>query len=207
MLLVSWMWSFFAGVLATSFLLMAWGAVPATVFAIVGAWRGRCPKYTILMYFVLIPICILLFKAVFWISDYIMQPDIVSTTIFWGTMFIAAIGALFIEAPRLLKQVWRLTNAAKQLESEPILTGKEWLGWPLEKKQAFIADYLTTAFAGIGIQKTIDQKDALSVYVTSVDKTAEQHPNDPRMALFIRNFINEMIRAVIEQYKQTQSQK
>src|SRR5215468_2498730 len=102
---ISWVWSFFAGVLSVSFLLMAWGAIPATVLAIIGVFRGRCPKYAVLMYLALVPVCTLLFKAVFWVSDYLAQPDNISTAIFWATATIGIVVALFKEAPRLMKEV------------------------------------------------------------------------------------------------------
>lgn len=110
---ISWVWSFFAGCLSVAFLLLAWGAIPATVMALIGAIRGRCPKYAIIMYLALIPICTLLFKAVFWVSEHLAQPDHISTTIFWGSALICGFGALVKEAPRLMREVWQLTNTPK----------------------------------------------------------------------------------------------
>jgi hypothetical protein len=108
---ISWIWSFIAGGLSVGFLLIALGAIAATVLAIIGVFRGRCPKYAIFIYLVLIPICALLYRVVFWVSDYLMQPDTISTAIFWGSAALACIRALFKEAPRLMKEVWRMTNS------------------------------------------------------------------------------------------------
>jgi hypothetical protein len=108
---ISWIWSFIAGGLSVGFLLIALGAIAATVLAIIGVFRGRCPKSAIFIYLVLVPICALLYRVVFWVSDYLMQPDTISTAIFWGSAAIACIRALFKEAPRLMKEVWRMTNS------------------------------------------------------------------------------------------------
>lgn len=206
--LISWVWSFFAGVLSVSFLLMAWGAIPATVLAIIGVFRGRCPKYAILMYLVLIPICAFLFKAVFWVSDYLMQPDDISTTIFWGSTIICGIGALYKEAPRLMKEVWRLTNSPQREKvADPKLTGKEWLGWPLEKKRALVAEYLSTALTGIGSEKNFRPEEVSLGYIQSIDEAAEKYPDDPRLNKFIENFINELMRLSIEKFKRKQVEK
>jgi hypothetical protein len=199
--LISWVWSFFAGVLSVSFLLIAWGAIPATVFAIIGVFRGRCPKYAIFMYAALIPICTFLFKAVFWISDRIMQPDNVSTTIFWSSVFISAVGALFIEAPRLMKEVWRLTNGSKKVADLMRLTGNEWLSWPLSKKQALLADHLTSALISIGSEKKFTAEEVSLEYIKGIDETAEKHPDDPRLNKFIENMIKAMMSRSKEEFE------
>jgi hypothetical protein len=206
--LVSWVWSFFAGVLSVAFLLMACGAIPATVLAIIGVFRARCPKYTILIYLALIPICTLLFRAVFWVSEYVAQPDHVSTAIFWGSAIIATIGALFKEAPRLMKEVWRLTNSPNEGKTNGSrLTGKEWLGWPLEKKQALLADHMSNALMALGIETKFRPEEVSLAYVNSVDETAEKYLNDPRLSNFIGNFVGEMARLSIEKVRQEQGKK
>jgi hypothetical protein len=204
--LISWVWSFFAGVLSVSFLLMAWGAIPATVLAIIGVFRGRCPKYAILMYLALIPICALLYRAVFWVSDYLAQPDDISTAIFWGSAIIGSIGALFKEAPRLMKEVWRLTNSPGKV-ADPRLTGKDWLGWPLEKKQALVADHLTTALMTVGSEKKFGPEEVSLQYIKSIDEAAEKHPDDPRLNKFIENLIKEIMRLSREEFERKQVEK
>lgn len=73
--------------------------------------------------------------------------------------------------------------------------------WPTEKKQSFVAAHITTALARIGIKKIIDDPGSLSKYLTTIDETAEQHPDDPRMAVFVRNFIEGMIAAAVGEFE------
>jgi hypothetical protein len=197
--LISWVWSFFAGVLSVSFLLMAWGAIPATVLAIVGVFRGRCPKYAVLIYLALIPVCTLLYRAVFWVSDYLVQPDNISTAIFWSSVLIGGVAALVKEGPRLMKEVWRLTNSPGRVAAK--LTGKEWLGWPLEKKQARVADYLNIALMGVGSEKKFRPEEVSLQYIKSIDETAGKHPDDPRLNKFIENLITEVMRLSREEFE------
>jgi hypothetical protein len=107
----SWIWSFVAGGFSVAFILIALGAIAATVMAIIGVFRRRCPKCAIFMHLVVIPICALLYMVVFWVSDYLIQPDTISTAIFWGSAAVACIRALSKEAPQLMKEVWQVTNS------------------------------------------------------------------------------------------------
>ncbi len=125
---IAWMWSFLAGALSISFLLMAWGAVAATILAIIGAFRGRCPKFIILLYAALVPICGFLFKAVFWISTRIAMPDLMSAMLFWSSTAIAGLSALFGIGPALINNIWLLTNGrnpAAEPEPQTKISGKE----------------------------------------------------------------------------------
>lgn len=99
-----------AGLLSVIFLVIAWGGVAGTIFAIIGVVRKKFSAWGILMYMVLIPIGSLLFRGVFWVSGHLAQDDTVSTALFWGTAFITGAGAIFKEGPRLLRDLWQRTN-------------------------------------------------------------------------------------------------
>lgn len=108
--LVSWVASTIAGFLSVVFLVFAWGAIPATIMAVIGAIRRRCKWYAIPMYLLLIPIGSFLYRGVFWVLERVAQPDTLSTTLFWGAVFISGLGTLFSAGPTLLKEVWQVTN-------------------------------------------------------------------------------------------------
>jgi hypothetical protein len=94
-----------------------------------------------------------------------------------------------------------LGSVKKGQQSGPKLTGTEWLSWPLEKKQELVADYLTLALMAIGHEKKVRPDEVSLGYIESIDKTAEQRPDDTRLNKFIANFINAMLKAVMEEFK------
>ena len=98
------------GFMSVIFLVVAWGGVLATGLAIIGVIRRRCPWYSIFMYAAMIIIGTVLHQAVFCISDYLAQPDTMSTALFWGAVFIGGIGAL-TQFPKMIGEIWRLTNS------------------------------------------------------------------------------------------------
>jgi hypothetical protein len=204
--LISWLASAFGGFLTVVFLVVGWGAILATVMAVIGVIRRRCAWYSILMYVALIPIGSLLFKGVFWVLARVAQPDTVSTALFWGAVFISGLGALFSAGPKLLKEVWQVTNNPGNL-TEPLLTGKQWLSWPLEKKQAVVAHHLTRALTSVGGKKEFRPEEVSSQYIDSIDRAAQDHPDDPRMNKFIENFIKELRRRLTEGFKRMQAEK
>jgi hypothetical protein len=108
--LISWAASAIGGFLSIVFLVIGWGAVLASVMAVIGAIRRRCRWYTIPIYLLLIPLGSFLFRSVFWVLERVTLPDTVSTTLFWGAVFIAGLGAIFSAGPTLLKEVWQVTN-------------------------------------------------------------------------------------------------
>jgi hypothetical protein len=109
---LSWVWSVAAGMLSTILLLTGWGALAALVVGIVGAARRRCPWYTPLLYVGVALGSSILFHGVFWISDRVIQPDAVSTALFWSAVALTALGAI-PAAPGLLREIWLLTNGAE----------------------------------------------------------------------------------------------
>jgi len=108
--LISWVASAVGGFLSVVFLVIGWGAIPASIMAVIGAIRRRCPWYVLPMYLLLIPIGTLLFRGVFWVLERVAQPDALSTTLFWGAVFFTGLGALFSAGPTLLKEIWQITN-------------------------------------------------------------------------------------------------
>jgi len=108
--LISWVASAIGGFLSVVFLVIGWGAIAASIMAVVGAIRRRCPWYTIPMYLFFVLIGSFLFRGVFWVLKRVAQPDTLSTTLFWGAVFITGLGALFSAGPALLKEVWHVTN-------------------------------------------------------------------------------------------------
>jgi hypothetical protein len=136
-----------------------------------------------------------------------MQPDTVRTVIFWGSVMISGIGALFTEGPRLMREVWRLTNGPKSGRAEYLLlTGKEWLSWPLEKKQTLVASHLTDGLGRMGIQEEYSPENVSPPYIASIDETAAKYPDDPRMNQFITTFIQQIGKKVQEEFKHKQPQ-
>lgn len=114
--ILSWIWNPFMGLLSLVFLFMAWGAVPATVLAIIGVIRRRCRWWAILMYAVLVPICALLFKGVMWLAPIFSQDDNLSTALFWTPILFGCLGAIGA-LPKLLREVWRVTNGQRLPEA------------------------------------------------------------------------------------------
>jgi hypothetical protein len=108
--LISWAASTIGGFLSVVFLVIGWGAIPASIMAVIGVIRRRCPWYTIPMYLLLVPIGTFLFRSVFWVLERVAQPDTLSTTLFWGAVLISGLGALFSAGPTLLKEIWQVTN-------------------------------------------------------------------------------------------------
>jgi hypothetical protein len=107
--LISWAWSFIAGLLSMILLVVAWGSLISVVFAIIGVLRGRSKVTPILIYLLVCVVASLLFRSIFWVSDRLMKPDTLSTALFWGSIFIAVLGAIK-EVPRMLKETWQTTN-------------------------------------------------------------------------------------------------
>jgi hypothetical protein len=118
--LISWLASGIGGFLTVVFLVIGWGAIPAGIMAVVGVIRGRCPWYTIPMYLLLVPIGSFLFHGVFWTLERLAQPDALSTTLFWGAVFISGLGALFSAGPTLLKEIWQVTNGRANDMTRPV---------------------------------------------------------------------------------------
>ena len=110
--LISWVASAIGGILTVVALVIGWGAIPATVMAVIGALRRRCKWYAIPIYVSLIPVGSFVFRGVFWVLERVTQPDTVSTALFWGAVTITGLGALFSAGPTLLKEVWQLTNGS-----------------------------------------------------------------------------------------------
>lgn len=104
-----------------------------------------------------------------------------------------------------VKQV--LTAVKKGKVSGPMLTGKEWLSWPLEKKQSLVADYLTVSGMTFGDKKRWLPGEVSLGYIESIDETAEKHRDDPRLKIFIGNFMKETLRLIIEEFKRKQTEK
>ena len=111
-LLISWVASAIGGFLSVVFLVVGWGAIPASVMAVIGVIRRRCKWYAIPIYLLLIPVGSFGFRGVFWVLERVAQPDTLSTALFWGAVFISGLGALFSAGPTLLKEVWKLTNGS-----------------------------------------------------------------------------------------------
>jgi hypothetical protein len=118
-LLISWVASAIGGFLSVVFLVVGWGAIPASVMAVIGAIRRRCKWYAIPIYLLLIPVGSFGFRGVFWVLERVAQPDIVSTALFWGAVFISGLGTLFSAGPTLLKEVWQLTNGRSSQQQTP----------------------------------------------------------------------------------------
>lgn len=116
-LLISWVASAIGGILSVVFLVVGWGAIAATVMAVIGVFRRRCKWYAIPMYLLLIPVGSFLFRGVFWVLERVAQSDTLSTTLFWSAVFITGFGALFSAGPTLLKEVWRLTNGSSSQQT------------------------------------------------------------------------------------------
>jgi hypothetical protein len=108
--LISWAASAIGGILSVVFLVIGWGAIPASIMAVIGAIRRRCRWYAIPIYLLLIPVGTFLFRGVFWVLERVAQPDTVSTTLFWGAVFTTGLGTLFGAEPTLFKEVWQVTN-------------------------------------------------------------------------------------------------
>lgn len=106
---ISWVWSFIAGIVSVILLVVAWGALISVFFAIIGKFRGRCKWSPIFIYLLVSIVASLVFRSIFWVSDRLMKPDTLSTVLFWGSIFIAVLGAIK-EVPRLLKETWVATN-------------------------------------------------------------------------------------------------
>lgn len=88
----------------------------------------------------------------------------------------------------------------------PSLTGIEWLSWSPERKQALVANYISIAVKSAGSKKTFRPEEVSSLYIDSIDKTAKQHPTDPRLPRFIGNLISQMMNLLIEEFvKQKQA--
>ena len=96
--------------LSVVFLVIGWGAIPASIMAVIGVIRRRCPWYTILMYLLFGSCRFVLISRRIWVLERIAQPDTLSTALFWGAVFISGCGALFSAGPTLLKEVWQVTN-------------------------------------------------------------------------------------------------
>jgi uncharacterized repeat protein (TIGR02543 family) len=111
-LLISWVASAIGGFSSVVALVIGWGAIPATIMAVIGVFRRRCKWYAIPIYLSLIPVGSFGFRGVFWVLERVAQPDTVSTALFWGAVFISGLGALFSAGPTLLKEVWQLTNGS-----------------------------------------------------------------------------------------------
>jgi len=113
MVIISWIWAPLIGFLSIVFLVLAWGGLFGTIFAIIGMVRKRARWWAVPLYFSLSVIFSVLFRAVFWLSDRVMTSDVISTGLVWGTIIITGLGALF-EMPKLLKELWKLTNQAEE---------------------------------------------------------------------------------------------
>jgi succinate dehydrogenase hydrophobic anchor subunit len=109
----SWAASAAGGVLSVVFLVIACGALAATVMATIGVIRGRCPWYSIPLYLLLVAIGSFLFRGVFWILERVTRPDAVNEAIFWGTVLIGVV-AVVTGGQRLLNEIWQATNADPQ---------------------------------------------------------------------------------------------
>ena len=104
--------------------------------------------------------------------------------------------------------VKQVLSAVKQGKvSGPMLTGQEWLSWPLEKKQSLVADYLTVNGMTFGDKKRWLPGAVSLGYIESIDETAEKHRDDPRLKVFIGNFMKETLRLIIEEFKRKQTEK
>ena len=110
--LVSWLWSPVAGLLSLVFLMMSWAGVVAFFFGLVGVARGRCRWWAGPFYLGLGIIASLLFHGILRLSDWIMQPDWFSTTLFWSAI---AIGGLNLPkfGAEYIRDLWRATNSQR----------------------------------------------------------------------------------------------
>ncbi len=100
-----------------------------------------------------------------------------------------------------VKQIRKSVREGKV--AAPTLSGIEWLSWSLDKKQALVADYLNlTLRIGVGRKKNFRPDEVSLGYIESIDETAEKHPNDPRLNKFIGNFVNEIMKQLIQEFEQ-----
>lgn len=113
--LISWVWSFAAGMLSAISMVVSWGAFISVIFAVIGVIRGRCKWYTIPIYLLVCIVASLLFRSLFWVSDRIARPDVVSTALFWTSTFLAGMGGLKYGF-QMLKETWVTTNGMSQKE-------------------------------------------------------------------------------------------
>lgn len=108
--LLSWIWSPLAGSLTVICLVISWGALISTLFGIVGAIRRRCEWKVIPTYVMICVVGSLGFRAVFWLSDRIAQPDSFSTLLFWGAVLVTGLGGIS-QGFVLLRETWSTTNS------------------------------------------------------------------------------------------------
>jgi len=123
---VSWFWSFTAGGLAVAFVVMWVAAAFGVVMGAMGAVRRRCPWYAALIYTGIIVICMILQWALFWLTDRIALPDVISTAAFWAATALGALWALTGGGLSLLREVWKSTNGS----------AAEWDRWRTRKRSA-----------------------------------------------------------------------
>ena len=111
--LISWVWSFVAGMLSVISMIVGWGALISTIFAVIGVIRGRCKWSAIPIYLLVCIVASLLFRSLFWVSDQIARPDVVSTALFWTSTVLSGIGGLKYGF-QMLKETWSTTNGMPQ---------------------------------------------------------------------------------------------
>ena len=158
--LISWIASAIGGLLSVVALVVTWGAIPASIMAVIGVIRRRCRWFAIPIYLLLIPIGTFLFRGVFWVLERVAQPDTLSTTLFWGAVFITGLGALFSAGPTLLKEVWQVTNGRSGADSAESARSGSAMGvgiaLPVSLGLIILAFYLTRTTYITGVRPNRD---------------------------------------------------